>query len=111
MTRADKHIDSEAGGVLGVEAGKQSRACGSVLPWQQLNRVALEKSYCTPESYSGTSSKLYRNPGGGRFEDAGQKAGKFVTIEEGRGLVAKAGARSAPAPIQGLTSRTWRRSA
>ena len=34
-----------------------------------------EKSYCTPESYKGTASKLYRNLGGGKFEDAGVKAG------------------------------------
>ncbi len=33
------------------------------------------KSYCTPESYKGTSSKLYRNLGAGKFEDATQKAG------------------------------------
>lgn len=33
------------------------------------------KSYCTPESYPGTSSKLYRNLGGGKFEDATAKAG------------------------------------
>lgn len=33
------------------------------------------KSYCTPESYPGTSSKLYRNLGGGRFEDVSQHAG------------------------------------
>jgi hypothetical protein len=33
------------------------------------------KSYCTPESYKGTASKLYRNLGNGRFEDAGAKAG------------------------------------
>jgi len=33
------------------------------------------KSYCTPESYKGTSSKLYRNLGNGRFEDVTQKAG------------------------------------
>jgi hypothetical protein len=35
----------------------------------------VSKSYCTPESYKGTASKLYRNLGGGRFEDASQKAG------------------------------------
>ncbi len=33
------------------------------------------KSYCTPESYKGTASRLFRNLGGGRFEDAGRKAG------------------------------------
>lgn len=33
------------------------------------------KSYCTPESYKGTSSKLYRNLGGGRFADESVKAG------------------------------------
>ena len=33
------------------------------------------KSYCTPESYKGTSSKLYHNLGGGRFEDVTAKAG------------------------------------
>ncbi len=33
------------------------------------------KSYCTPESYKGTSSKLYHNLGGGKFEDVSQKAG------------------------------------
>jgi hypothetical protein len=33
------------------------------------------KSYCTPESYKGTSSKLYRNLGDGRFQDVTRKAG------------------------------------
>src|SRR5580704_6632957 len=33
------------------------------------------KSYCTPESYQGTSSKLYHNLGGGKFEDVTSKAG------------------------------------
>jgi hypothetical protein len=33
------------------------------------------KSYCTPESYKGTSSKLFHNLGGGRFEDVTDKAG------------------------------------
>jgi hypothetical protein len=33
------------------------------------------KSYCTPESYRGTQSKLYHNLGGGRFEDVSVRAG------------------------------------
>jgi hypothetical protein len=33
------------------------------------------KSYCTPESYKGTRSRLFHNLGGGRFEEVGEKAG------------------------------------
>ena len=33
------------------------------------------KSYCTPESYKGTASKLFHNLGAGRFEDATGRAG------------------------------------
>lgn len=33
------------------------------------------KSYCTPESYKGTSLRLWHNLGGGNFEDATTKAG------------------------------------
>ncbi len=33
------------------------------------------KSYCTPESYKGTSVRLWHNLGGGKFEDATQRAG------------------------------------
>ncbi len=33
------------------------------------------KSYCTPESYKGTSCKLFHNLGNGKFEDVSEKAG------------------------------------
>jgi hypothetical protein len=33
------------------------------------------RSYCTPESYKGVASRLYRNTGNGKFEDATQRAG------------------------------------
>jgi enediyne biosynthesis protein E4 len=33
------------------------------------------KSYCTPESYKGTASKLFHNLGNGKFEDVSAKAG------------------------------------
>jgi enediyne biosynthesis protein E4 len=35
----------------------------------------VHKSYCTPESYKGTSVRLWHNLGGGKFEDTTQKAG------------------------------------
>jgi hypothetical protein len=44
------------------------------------------KSYCTPESYKGTSSKLYRNLGGGRFEDVSVKAGVADTTSKSLGV-------------------------
>lgn len=33
------------------------------------------KAYCTPESYRGQSSRLYRNEGNGRFADVSKEAG------------------------------------
>ncbi len=33
------------------------------------------KTYCTPESYPGAASKLYRNRGDGAFEDVSEQAG------------------------------------
>ncbi len=33
------------------------------------------KSYCTPESYKGSSARLWHNLGNGKFEDVTQKAG------------------------------------
>ena len=35
----------------------------------------VHKSYCTPESYKGTSLRVWHNLGGGKFEDATQKSG------------------------------------
>jgi hypothetical protein len=35
----------------------------------------VHKSYCTPESYKGSSLRLWRNLGNGRFEDATAQAG------------------------------------
>ena len=45
------------------------------------------KSYCTPESYKGTSSKLYRNLGGGKFADVTQQAGLGDPTAKSLGVV------------------------
>ena len=44
------------------------------------------KSYCTPESYNGVSSRLYRNVGGGKFEDVTTRAGLFDDTSKALGL-------------------------
>ncbi len=44
------------------------------------------KSYCTPESYKGVSSKLYRNLGGGRFEDVTEKAKLYDPTSKSLGV-------------------------
>jgi hypothetical protein len=44
------------------------------------------KSYCTPESYKGTSIRLWHNLGGGKFEDATQKAGMNDPTSKSLGL-------------------------
>ncbi len=45
------------------------------------------KSYCTPESYKGTSSRLFHNLGNGKFEDVTQKAGLYDTTSKSLGVV------------------------
>ncbi|MGE5646399.1 MAG: CRTAC1 family protein [Acidobacteriota bacterium] len=44
------------------------------------------KSYCTPESYKGVSSRLYRNLGGGKFEDVTEKAGLYDPTSKSLGV-------------------------
>jgi hypothetical protein len=44
------------------------------------------KSYCTPESYKGSSARLWHNLGGGKFEDATVKAGFFDNTSKSLGL-------------------------
>ena len=46
------------------------------------------KSYCTPESYPGVSSKLYRNLGGGKFADVTEQAGLADPTSKSLGVVA-----------------------
>ncbi|MGI8743010.1 MAG: CRTAC1 family protein [Bryobacteraceae bacterium] len=60
--------------------GKADLFVANYVQWTQKGdlRCSLDgssKSYCTPESYVGNSSKLYHNLGGGRFQDVTQTAG------------------------------------
>jgi hypothetical protein len=45
------------------------------------------KSYCTPESYRGASSRLYRNLGNGKFEDVTEKAGLIDNTGKSLGVL------------------------
>src|ERR1017187_2684674 len=60
--------------------GKVDLFVANYVQWTQQNDFwcSLDgsvKSYCTPESYKGTSAKLYHNLGNGKFEDVTNKAG------------------------------------
>ena len=60
--------------------GKLDLFVANYVQWTQKNDLwcsldGTTKSYCTPESYKGTSSKLFHNLGNGRFEDVSHKAG------------------------------------
>jgi hypothetical protein len=44
------------------------------------------KSYCTPESYKGSSARLWHNLGNGKFEDATRKAGLYDPSSKSLGI-------------------------
>jgi enediyne biosynthesis protein E4 len=44
------------------------------------------KSYCTPESYKGSSARLWHNLGNGKFEDATQKAKLYDPTSKSLGV-------------------------
>jgi enediyne biosynthesis protein E4 len=46
----------------------------------------VTKSYCTPVAYEGTSSKLYRNLGDGRFADVSAKTGIAQKVGKALGV-------------------------
>jgi enediyne biosynthesis protein E4 len=60
--------------------GKLDLVVANYVQWTEQTDIyctldGAHKSYCTPESYKGTSLRLWHNLGGGKFEDATQKAG------------------------------------
>jgi hypothetical protein len=44
------------------------------------------KSYCTPESYKGSSVRLWHNLGNGKFEDITKRAGVYDTTSKALGI-------------------------
>lgn len=44
------------------------------------------KSYCTPESYHGTSARVWHNLGNGKFEDVTKKAGLYDPSSKNLGI-------------------------
>ena len=69
--------------------GKLDLFVANYVQWDQQHDVwcsldGSTKSYCTPESYKGTPSKLYHNLGGGKFEDV--TAGAGVADPNGKAL-------------------------
>ncbi len=60
--------------------GKLDLVVANYVQWSEQTDLyctldGAHKSYCTPESYKGTSLRLWHNLGDGKFEDATQKAG------------------------------------
>ena len=60
--------------------GRLDLVVGNYVQWSPENDLyctmdGKNKSYCTPESYKGTSVRLWHNDGNGKFSDVTQKAG------------------------------------
>jgi hypothetical protein len=60
--------------------GKLDLVVANYVQWSEQSDLyctldGAHKSYCTPESYRGTSVRLWHNLGSGKFEDATQRAG------------------------------------
>lgn len=56
-------------------------------PGQHCQNIAGEPEYCGPKSYRPLSDRLYRNRGGGRFEDRSDEAGIAGVSAAGLGVV------------------------
>jgi len=59
--------------------GKLDLVVGNYVQWSEKGDLyctldGTHKSYCTPESYKGSSARLWHNLGNGKFEEATQKA-------------------------------------
>ena len=71
--------------------GKADLLIANYVGWNLKNDLwcsldGATKSYCTPESYKGKSSRLYHNLGNGKFEDVTQKAGLGDSTSKALGI-------------------------
>jgi hypothetical protein len=77
---ANAHFGTSAAWLDYDRDGKADLFVANYVQWTEKGDLwcsldGATKSYCTPESYKGNSSKLYHNLGNGRFEDVTEKAG------------------------------------
>jgi len=75
-----KEFSTSAAWVDYDKDGKLDLVVGNYVQWSIQGDLyctldGKSKSYCTPESYKGTSIRLWHNRGDGTFEDVTQKAG------------------------------------
>jgi enediyne biosynthesis protein E4 len=71
--------------------GKLDLVVANYVQWSQKGDLfctldGTHKSYCTPESYKGTSVRLWHNLGNGKFEDATQKAKLYDPTSKSLGI-------------------------
>ena len=71
--------------------GKLDLVVANYVQWSEKTDLyctldGAHKSYCTPESYKGTSVRLWHNLGNGKFEDATQKAGLYDATAKSLGI-------------------------
>ena len=71
--------------------GKLDLVVSNYVQWSEQGDLyctldGAHKSYCTPESYKGTSARLWHNIGGGKFEDATQRAGFYDPTSKSLGV-------------------------
>ena len=71
--------------------GKLDLVVSNYVQWSEQGDLyctldGTHKSYCTPESYKGTSVRLWHNLGGGKLEDATQKAGLYDPTSKSLGI-------------------------
>ncbi len=90
-SRSPNEFSTSAAWVDYDRDGKLDLVVANYVQWSEQTDLyctldGSHKSYCTPESYKGTSARLWHNLGNGKFEDATQKAGLYDPTSKGLGI-------------------------